>query len=638
MRAIDFLVEQQRLDEVNMSPRSLKMLVKSINATAGMEFEMGVPNIEDPDEYEYENDYDSDERASSWGNIEDFFMGGDGNNSRSDVRSMIESMQEHYNEWYFEQEEEAWRDEGQEFLKDYILENDEFDEDDAEEQAKQEIREANPELPEESHDFEELVRVRKDEIFEEFVQDEWDNDGRIYDRAKDEFRDNYSVPDEGDWLSDNYEWMTDVYHSFGNRHDVFWPYQTRSGGEGDLGDLADEFSRAIGRGVNTYAGHGGPREAGEYTIETDPSIDTDDSGDAGLEFVSPPLPLTELVADLATVVKWANEYGCYTNDSTGLHMSVSVPNYSIDKLDYVKLALLLGDEYVLQQFGRQSNNYCRSAVSKVKGKQLSQEESKNILDQMKNGLSLAASKLIHTGFTDKYTSINTKNGYVEFRSPGGDWLNEDLDKLTNTLYRFVVALDAACDPQKYKEDYYKKLYKMLNPDDSTDDYGKMINDFSQYATAVGGAPQKVVANFRRLALATLKQSQGKESGQWWFNVAINGQRIELVADSPEHAWEEAVKDNPHWGRMNKNDAKITRLRPFVDTRPANGTTAQATAGEPQPLSQPQQQQYQIYRKDSGTTITSFMAADDEDAMQRLGHHLAYVPSQAHNLYGVRRAQ
>ena len=37
MRAIDFLVEYQKLDEVNMSPSSLKMLVKSINATAGME-------------------------------------------------------------------------------------------------------------------------------------------------------------------------------------------------------------------------------------------------------------------------------------------------------------------------------------------------------------------------------------------------------------------------------------------------------------------------------------------------------------------------------------------------------------------------------------------------------------------------
>jgi hypothetical protein len=45
-----------------------------------------------------------------------------------------------------------------------------------------------------------------------------------------------------------------------------------------------------------------------------------------------------------------------------------------------------------------------------------------------------ATKAIHSGQTDKMvTSINTKEGYIEFRSPGGDWLDENFDKIENTL-------------------------------------------------------------------------------------------------------------------------------------------------------------------------------------------------------------
>ena len=72
---------------------------------------------------------------------------------------------------------------------------------------------------------------------------------------------------------------------------------------------------------------------------------------------------------------------------------------------------------------------------------------------MRNGMEQLASKAIHSGTTDKYTSINTKDGYIEFRSPGGDWLNQNFDKIENTLLRFTVALSAAMDPEAYRQEY-----------------------------------------------------------------------------------------------------------------------------------------------------------------------------------------
>jgi hypothetical protein len=629
MRAIDFLVEYQQLDEVNMSPSSLKLLVKSINATAGMEFEMIVPNTQSPEDSEYEPDYDADDRASSWSGIEDFFMGGDGNNSRRDVRSMIESMQEQFFEWLNEKRDEDWNYNGESFLREYIELNDYFDEDAAIEVAKDELAENNPEIEEDSEEYNKYIRERVEQEFDAFVEDEWSRQGRIYDRAYESFMEDWDSDnniDEGDWLDSNYKWMTDVYREFGVENDVYWPHTMQVGGSEDIENVAESFSDAIGRPCNASNEYHGVRKAREYTVEPDGSLQPDSDDDTGLEFVSPPLPLTELVADLKDVIDWANSYGCYTNESTGLHMNVSVPNYSLKNVDYTKLALLLGDEYILKQFSREANNYCRSAISRIRKNVAGRpEDVARMLDKMRSGLDEQAIKLIHTGVTDKYTSINTKDGYIEFRSPGGDWLNEDVDTLTNTLYRFVVAMDAACDPQKYKEDYYKKLYKLLNPDNSTDAYGRMVQDFSQYVTAVGGAPQKVVADFRRVALATLKQAQGKETGDWWWNVSLNGQRIEVVGKNKQEAWEDALRHNREWGNYSINDAKIEMLRPF-NNKPAPQGEFRARADAPQPVgrrpagptlngrpSNPDGNYVIVDSNNDGTPVYRFMASGLGDA-------------------------
>ena len=116
----------------------------------------------------------------------------------------------------------------------------------------------------------------------------------------------------------------------------------------------------IGREVYSSTGyHDGPRENDAYTIEPDSSLDDKDykknDEDAGLEFISPPLPIDEALADVKKIKKWADEKGAYTTEKTGLHMNVSVPGFDPENLDYVKLALLLGDKYLLERFGRSAN-------------------------------------------------------------------------------------------------------------------------------------------------------------------------------------------------------------------------------------------------------------------------------------------
>ena len=498
-------LQEQSLFEINMSPRSLEQLAAKISARAGLEFEMIVPNAEntDSDGYESEPDYDTDESCNDIDDAVRFFHDGDFN-SRGDVRRLRDSMIEDYQEWFTDKLSDSWYEDGEEYLREWIKHNvDEGEWND-------------PDIGGPDADADTRLDI--------FANDAWKNESSYYDDAREEFE-----QERGDDLGQS-EWLEDAGLSsmsdIENRYQITWPHWTTfdDGGDGrTAAEVADSFDNYLGRGVKVGGYHGVDRNTSAYIVEPDGSLDPDDSDDTGLEFVSPPLSIPEMISDLKKVASWAEAEGCYTNRSTGLHMNISVSNFNRDNIDYIKLAVLCGDEYILKEFGRMSNTYCASAISKVRDR-IKQDpaQAQALLDQMRSHLQQGADQAvesttrnIHPNYTQKYTSINLKDNRIEFRSPGGDWLGEyrkDPGKLVNTMLRFVVALDAALDPEKYRKEYLTKLYKLLNPKGQRDEYGDMIEQFARYVTGMGGAPEQVVKDFRRLSLHTLKVNKSAESG------------------------------------------------------------------------------------------------------------------------------
>jgi hypothetical protein len=498
-------LKEQLLNEINMSPGALRRAAADIGARAGMEFEMIVPGAAQEDEdYEQEADYDSDESISSIQDAYDFFDGSE-YNTRRDVKRLSDKMQEDYQSWLMESFNDDWDSDEDTFIYNYLKENANNDEiamilgreDDSEDikdnYGRKEISEAVSKIIERGSGM--------------TVGGE-----RWYDQAYESAYEDYLYEDkETEWLkSQDINTMRDVE----SKYDIRWPhyYNGNSGGGESVEDIGDSFSRSIGRAVEASGSYHNSRVTRpdadnlHYVVEPDSSLKTDIAGDGGLEFVSPALPIDELLDDLKKVKAWADKTGCYTNKSTGLHINVSVPAWQGDlsKLDYVKLAVLMGDEYVLQQFGRSGNTYANSALEIVRNN-ISQrpEDVKALLDQMKKHLNTSAAKFIHSGSTAKFTSVNTKDGYIEFRSPGGDWLNSNFDKIEKTLLRFVVAMDAAVDETKYKEEYAKKLYELLDPQGgkSKGTSGKGFKDtigyFVNYAT--GELPQSALKSFIKQA-------------------------------------------------------------------------------------------------------------------------------------------
>jgi hypothetical protein len=572
------LLEDEYLGEIKMTSSNLRQLAAQTGAQAGMEFEMIVPDVGvDEQEPDWEPDLNQDQRSRSFSDIRDFFHDGDYNNRR-DADNLMEEIQNEYEEWQQEQTAEAWTRDGVDYMRDFVEVNDLFDRSEFLDQARDEVVSANPDLPSESEDFQQLVNARLNELQEQFVLEAFEDQGRIYNDALEAFaeeqRDEY---DERSFLDDKYPSMTDIQSNF----DISWPYyidaNEGNNGDMDIDQVADEFSSYMGKPVNASRNyHGGRREAGTYVVEPDGSLEGDNPGDEGLEFVSPPMPIDEMISDLNKVKAWADKTGCYTNESTGLHINISVPNYSLEKLDYVKLALLMGDEYVLELFGRSGNNYAKSAISKIKTMlKRNPDIAPQVMDKMREHMEDIATKAIHSGTTEKYTSINTKTGYIEFRSPGGDWLDSNFSKIEDTLMRFTVALSAAIDPEAYRQEYLKKLYKLL--EDSQEKGGPdVLQLFANYSA---GELDKaaLIRQVRQKQLAR-NVDKGKVTGKMWWSVGRPGYfaSVEVVATSKEEAIAKGKREYPDWA--NAQDVTAKPLRPYQEPEPKPVDSSQGNWG------------------------------------------------------------
>ena len=494
--ALDYqLVKEADLFEVSMSPGALRDWANSDEAkdiTAGFEMELIFADTEGgADDYdEAEPDWDRDEghRGRSFDAVLDWFDDDEYGYAISNYNP--ERTREQMDEDFFEKADEWVNSEFEEVAAEKVRE---IMDDDVWEPTKEDrYDEVANELFEKSYealdDEEEQEQVR-DTAFDyylnevdEAVSEQYNNE--YWEQAMEDFREDRW----GDYTWVQYyndaglETMSDIAERF----DITWPFLTGGSGEGNRSweeieqslvnePLADtDFSVTIGAGY-----HGTARRDNLFILEPDSSLEADESEDAGVEIVSPPMPLGLATTTLENMLIWAKDSStdAYTNSSTGLHMGISIPG--TENVDYVKLVLFSGDKYILEKYGRLQNSYTPSAFDMLqrRGNSLSQnpELLKQSLDKMHDNLEAAAEEFIRgsTG-NAKYTSMGIKSGYIEFRSPGGNYLDMDIPDVINTMLRFARAMKIASDPNAYRQEYQKKLYKIATQNGNTS-----VNKFNQ---------------------------------------------------------------------------------------------------------------------------------------------------------------
>lgn len=579
------------IDEVKMSTSVFDEFINSDAAAgikAGFEAELifrGYAEVNDYYDGESEMDESEDRRPHSIEDICDFFHDGDHNSSR-DIQKLRETLREEFDEWYVENAYSGWNEVEEEEVREYI-ENHDWDFEEQMEGWMDNEMELTPEAIEaamewngnrisSSREERELLRTDQsytnfaeardavEELLNEKVRESINDQDYNYENARDEWLGNQDDYNEEDWLrSKGRPWMTDIYREY----DINWPYWTYSEPENEGGyseasaqRLADIMEDALDVKITVASGyHSTKRKPGLWIFEPDSSLTPDDDEDMPVEIISPPMDLKQTLEILPKFYEWAKSEDAYSNDSTGFHIGVSLPNDG-GHVDYIKLALFLGDQYVLDQFERGSNYFAKSAMKKlrhdVETGAIKEQDVENSLKLMRHNLiglankSLRMSKGGNEGFGHgKYTSINMKGDYIEFRSMGSESYfskPDSLNKVLDTIKRYAYAMHIASKPELYRDEYAKKMYKLLDKDGNT---AAAMKDFADYVANIGGADVNTVKKFitdiktdvhqdaplpdRRTPVRT-----GRRDGQpneYWWKVDAGKLKLEVQAQNKEQA-------------------------------------------------------------------------------------------------------
>ena len=439
MRAKEFI------SELNMSPSKLTGFAQSEigqRIVAGFEAELIFTRLEggsSPDD-EMQPDYDKDEdigNNTDISDIKEFF-----DLPKSDVRS----LQREYDECVLEKWEEY----------------------------------------EDENRVDTYHTVRNDEEELAAREDEGDTDAidRLYDLTTDRMREDFDHdyrPTVKDWLRYNgIRTMSDIRGAY----DFSWPHMRAVGDWRESADTVAEYiSSLTGQKVEVFSEyHGDTKYPNIWYIEPDGSIECG-FDEFGAEVVSPPMPLPDLLAILETVLGGlASKWGATSNKSTGFHVGVSFKDIPNSKVDYVKLALFLGDEYISTQFGRNNTSYARNTLRDLQSKaeNLDQQEMAVIYSEMRDGLASSAASIIAKRNTNRTMTINVKDNYIELRSMGNDYMNK-LPLVKNMIMRYAQAYAVAIDPNAYKREYAKKLTKLVGST-GNDDLAPFVNYMTRLNT------------------------------------------------------------------------------------------------------------------------------------------------------------
>src|SRR5574343_125185 len=485
------------LSEVKMSPSTLQKFVKSKQADGikvGIEAELIFKNILTTDAVKPSPDYEKDDNVTSIEDLVEFYFGFD--EERADT--VEAQLRKKYAQWAGPKLQKKFSQEKKNYITNFVMENywnwnervEEYlqDEmglqgqtyDDAMEKFEVSIRLFKFLLQNDPGRIDELSKKRLPEkysadvikaqleLLEELhdeVDDIIESKDPIYEDAVTNFLDENS-PSEEEWLEDiGITRLKDAPDVLGYR----WPFYHHITPDGIFNNdvartLAKEIKTIVGSPVGISDRSGTvERDSYRWIIEPDPSIQPDEVEDMAVEIISPPIELKDAIPKFERFFKWVRSKNGYANHTTGFHVNISLPNVGGD-VDYLKLALFMGDDYILEQFGRAANTYCKSFVQQLK-KNYNRINPQSAMEKVYEGLNSVALDTIKKSQLGKNFSINPKGEYIEFRSTGGNdyFSEENIEKLFNTVRRYAQSMVIAADDKLHKEEYYKKLYKLLSP-------------------------------------------------------------------------------------------------------------------------------------------------------------------------------
>jgi hypothetical protein len=282
-------------------------------------------------------------------------------------------------------------------------------------------------------------------------------------------------------------------------------------------DLDNYFSEPIDVSSGYHAHH---KNKKHWTIEYDSSLDDEEKGKVSTEIVSPWIPGDQAMDYLKKFKDFFDDMKGLTTKSTGCHMNIRYGDTSFKEIDWVKLLFLSQDERELRKFERQFgfHHYEHLSDDELREKQRTNkkfdyikqdngqvavydktdrhEYAKPVMDslrqikrQLDEDMPITNLDILKTFIKDhyklnKYQSINLhkfeddkdfvkdpqgreivqktgRQGFVEFRIPGDDYLNIKFAKTELALIKFMNLMLVTSDADMFKSEYHLRLQRFL---------------------------------------------------------------------------------------------------------------------------------------------------------------------------------
>jgi hypothetical protein len=341
------------------------------------------------------------------------------------------------------------------------------------------------------------VRNNKDDYIDEYIESEnleddfeaWSKENEDDSKAnfiKSEYRDEYrnwlylsameldpdnifdEARDQAERNNDINDWAREEYGStarmLGDFDFYLSDYVNQDGGVKKVGEEIERW--AVNNSYTSSVVSGSYHSTSGYTkwrVETDTSID-DDQGQ-GAEIISPVYESPQdMLKEMKSLFDYFEKNDVETNRSTGLHVTMSWSEPESPVENKLKMALLLGDQYLLKQFNRERNTYTQSQVAAIK------EYAKNISKDLTDTKSLEKlENLLGRGVSmDKYRTIHFKrdtnnmgNKLIEFRVAGNEDYHKQFDQVVKAVVRYATIMQAG-HTDAYQKDYVKALVRLVN--------------------------------------------------------------------------------------------------------------------------------------------------------------------------------
>jgi hypothetical protein len=299
----------------------------------------------------------------------------------------------------------------------------------------------------------------EDEILD-YIREIIEDEGNAFQEAFEEAHSNTSYDE---WIGNEFYSMSSFLDDYGIDYS-----EIQGGGLENVAERIYEWSKDTEFDDYPETGDYGDTSTDGWAVENDSSIE---GSGCGAEIISPvyqtPKDMLKAMQELFNHISGDAE----TNSSTGLHVTMSwdgerAGKQSNAEVNKLKIASLLGDQYLLSTFGREKNSYAKSQEKRIKKSASNaikladkgNEAFKDIEDIMSQGVS--GDKFVAVNFKDQRDN-RTGTNLIEFRIGGGNDYHTDMETITKAVIRYATVMEAGYT-DAYNKDYANAIYKMVS--------------------------------------------------------------------------------------------------------------------------------------------------------------------------------